>query len=85
MLTRTAVNHAVAEILYNFDGGSCASGYVRLEAEASVDRSKYIYTLTFVNEFTGRERRLGTWEVTKADPLEIKAVLKADQLQPKLF
>ena len=85
MLTRTAVDQAIAEILYNFDGKGHDVGYVRLEAEASVDRSKYVYTLTFVDERSGREQRLGTWEVTKADPREIKAVLKADKLQPKLF
>lgn len=85
MLTRTVVDHAMAEILYNFDGKGYDLGYVRLEAEASVDRSKYIYTLTFVDTYSCREKRLGTWEITKADPREIKAVLKTDKSQPRLF
>lgn len=84
-LTRTAVDHAQAEILYNFDGGGSAIGSLRLEADNSPDRSEIVYTVYHTNKRTGAEKMLSRWTVRKDSPEKVNVIYPVPPKQPKLF
>jgi hypothetical protein len=84
-LTRTAIDNAQAEILYNFDGGSSALGSLRMEAVNNPDRSQIVYTVYYTNKRTGQKKRLSCWTVDKDHPEEVNVVFPVPPKQPKLF
>jgi hypothetical protein len=71
-LTRTAVDSAYAQILYNFDGKSDADGSMRLEAHTSNNRKEIVFTLWFTNENNGRQTQVGRWVIDAKYSSEIK-------------
>lgn len=84
-VTRTAIDHAQAEILYNFDGGGSALGSLRLEALNSSDRSHITYTVYYTDKVNGSVKMLSRWVIYKDHPNDVIVVYPVPPKQPKLF